>query len=216
MDRLDEQREYYRLRAPEYDEWWRAQGRYAKSPAEQRRWLGDIAEVEAALEEFGPGGDVLELAAGTGWWTQRLARTARRVTAVDANEETLALNRERTAPYGNVDYVIADLFAWTPPEAAFDVVFFGYWLSHVPEERLPAFQRMVTSALRPGGRVFVVDSYRPERLPDDVQERVLNDGRRFEVVKRYWQPAELEAVPGWRLTATVTAGRGIVYGRTAA
>jgi hypothetical protein len=59
-----------------------------------------------------------------------------------------------------------------------------------------------------------VDSYHTERLHDDVQERVLNDGRRFEVVKRYWQPAELEAIPGWGLAARVTTGRSIVYGAT--
>jgi SAM-dependent methyltransferase len=215
MDRLEEQREYYRQRAPEYDQWWQAQGQYAKSREDEDRWFADVAEVERALDDFQPAGDVLELAAGTGWWTRRLARHAQRVTAVDAAEETLAINQAATGHLGNVRYVTADIFSWEPPAAAFDVVFFSYWLSHVPADRLPGFQSQVTAALRPGGRVFVVDSYHTERLPDDVQERVLNDGRRFSVVKRYWQPDELEQIPGWRLAARVTAGRGIVYAGTA-
>lgn len=215
MDRLDEQREYYRQRAPEYDQWWQARGQYAKSPEDEARWFADVAEVEQALDDFGPAGNVLELAAGTGWWTRRLARHARQVTAVDAAEETLAINRaSASGHFGNVRYVTADIFSWKPPAAAFDVVFFSYWLSHVPADRLADFQRQVTAALRPGGRVFVVDSYHTERLPGDVQQRVLNDGRRFAVIKRYWQPEELEAIPQWRLAARVTAGQSIIYGCT--
>jgi ubiquinone/menaquinone biosynthesis C-methylase UbiE len=132
MDRLEEQREYYRQRAPEYDDWWQARGQYAKSPEEERRWFADVAEIERALDAFAPAGDVLELAAGTGWWTRRLARHARRVTAVDANEETLGFNREKTAEFGNVDYVTADIFAWTPPAGAFDVVSFAQRANHEP------------------------------------------------------------------------------------
>ena len=73
------------------------------------------------------------------------------------------------------------------------------------------FQQQVTAALRPGGRVFLVDSYHHERLPDDRQQRVLSNGRRFEVVKRSWQPDELEAIPDWRLTARVSANQHIIY-----
>ena len=211
MDRLTEQLEYYRQRAPEYDQWWRSQGRYAKSPPDERRWAADVAEVEQALDRFAPAGDVLELAAGTGWWTERLIRHARHVTAVDAAEEALALNRRRTGGAGKVSYVAADLFRGELPPGGFDVVFFAYWLSHVPEEELALFTRRVAGALRPGGRVFLLDSYHPQRLAGDRQRRELNDGRRFTVVKRYWQPAELAAVGGWGLTARVSAHRHIVY-----
>jgi demethylmenaquinone methyltransferase/2-methoxy-6-polyprenyl-1,4-benzoquinol methylase len=211
VDRLDEQREYYRERAPEYDQWWQAQGQYAKSPLEAQRWFDDVGEVSQALDEFAPAGDVLELAAGTGWWTSRLARHAGHVTAVDASPEALALNHDKTEKSGKVAYVVADLFAWDPPRSSFDVVFFAYWLSHVPSDRLDLFRRRVTSALRPGGRIFLIDSYHHERLPDDRQQRVLNDGRRYEVVKRYWQPDELSAIPDWHLSATVTANRHIIY-----
>jgi demethylmenaquinone methyltransferase/2-methoxy-6-polyprenyl-1,4-benzoquinol methylase len=214
MDRLAEQKEYYRHRAPEYDQWWQRRGQYEVDPGARERWFADVREVEQALDDFGPAGDVLELAAGTGWWTERLARHARQVTAVDASGETLELNRRRAGPGGNVTYVQADIFAWTPPPAGFDVVFFSFWLSHVPDERLAGFWRQVAGALRPGGRVFLVDSYHHERLDGDVQPRVLTDGRRFEVVKRFWQPDELTtyaAGVGWRLDTRTTRNQSILY-----
>jgi len=212
MDILGEQRTYYRERAAEYDEWWFRVGRYALPPEEKRGWLADVAEVEAALGRFAPRGDVLELACGTGLWTHHLARHAPRVTAVDASPEMIARNKARVS--GTVTYVVADLFDWTPPAHAFDVCFFAYWLSHVPADRLAAFWAMVGTALRPGGRVFLVDSYRAEPLAGHTQERELNDGRRFRVVKRFWQPAELAADAGglgWSLDARVTRHGGILY-----
>jgi len=211
VDILDQQRDYYRHRAPEYDQWWRREGRYTLDEQARQNWEQDIAEVAHALDAFAPAGDVLELAAGTGWWTERLTRHATHITAVDASTETLALNRERTGATGKVTYRQADIFAWTPPASAFDTVFFAYWLSHVPAERLDAFWAMAGHALRPGGRVFLIDSYRPERVPGDLQHRRLNDGREFRVVKRFWQPAELEAIPGWRLTARVTTHRHVIH-----
>jgi SAM-dependent methyltransferase len=211
MDVLSEQRDYYRHRAPEYDQWWQRQGQYSLDPEAEKGWFADIAEAERALDTFAPAGDVLEYAAGTGWWTERLTRHARHVTAVDAHTETLDLNRERTAAAGNVTYLQADIFAWSPPEGAFDAVFFGYWISHVPESLLPGFWADVRRALRPGGRVFLLDSYQPQRLDNDLQQRRLNDGRAFQVIKRYWQPDELESLPGWRLKAQVTTHRHVIY-----
>lgn len=198
---LEGQKAYYRARAPEYDEWFERRGRYDMGPELNRRWADEVAEVEAALAAFGPHGHVLELAAGTGWWTERLARLADRVTAVDASPETLELNRLRLAGAG-VDYLVADLFRLRP-EPVHDVVFFSFWLSHVPESRFDAFWESVRAALRPGGRVFFVDSLRvstttaiDQPLPppgDPVARRRLNDGREFDVVKVFYDPGELEA-----------------------
>ena len=65
--------------------------------------------MAAALDAFGASGDVLELAGGTGWWTARLARTARHLTVIDSSSESLKLDRERVGR-PDVDYVVADLF----------------------------------------------------------------------------------------------------------
>jgi SAM-dependent methyltransferase len=208
-DLLGEQKRYYAERAPEYDDWWYRRGRYTRDPERERRWLLDVAEVEEALRVFGPVGEVLELAAGTGIWTRRLVPAADRVVAVDANAETLALNTPAA------DLVLADIFSWRPPQQ-FDVVFFSFWLSHVPEERFEAFWGLVRSALRPGGRVFLIDSGPPE-VPGDgeLQVRQLADGREFTIVKRFWRPDELAqrvAGLGFELDLRLSRGGFFLYG----
>ena len=139
---LSEQQRYYRARASEYDDWWFRRGRYTLDGEAREGWLADVAELESELERFGPAGDVLELAAGTGIWTQSLARYASRVTAVDASPEVLERNRATVGPDAAVEYVVADLFAWEPARA-YDVCFFGFWLSHVPRERVAEFWGLV-------------------------------------------------------------------------
>lgn len=184
-DVLAEQKRYYAERAPEYDDWWYRRGRYTRDPERERRWLVDVAELEKRLQGFAPRGDVLELAAGTGIWTRKLVPAADRVVAVDANAETLALNTQAA------ELVVADIFGWRPPQQ-FDVVFFSFWLSHVPEERFAEFWALVHSALRPGGRVFLIDSGPPEVAGEgELQVRQLADGREFTIVKRFWQPDDL-------------------------
>ncbi|HEU0053156.1 MAG TPA: class I SAM-dependent methyltransferase, partial [Longimicrobium sp.] len=157
---IEEQKAYYRARAAEYDEWFLRHGRYDYGPEFRARWDGEVARVREELARFAPGGRVLELACGTGWWTEELARWADRLTAVDASDEVLELNRERV-PVAHVERVRADIFALRP-EPAHDVVFFSFWLSHVPPERFDAFWETVAGALAPGGRVFFVDSLRTE------------------------------------------------------
>jgi SAM-dependent methyltransferase len=213
MSILDEQRAYYEARAGEYDEWWHRQGRYTMEPDEEQRWFADVASVERALDNFAPTGDVLEFACGTGLWTRHLARHARSVLAVDASPAVIDLNRARNLG-AHVRYRQEDIFAWSPPPSAFDVVFFSYWLSHVPEDLFAPFWRKVATALRPGGRAFLIDSYHSAELPGHMQDRTLNDGREFRIVKHFWQPAALAAAVaplGWHLTAELTPNNHIIH-----
>ena len=115
-------------------------------------WRRQVATVETALHAFEPTGKVLELAGGTGWWTQRLAETADGLTVVDSSPEALALNRERVGR-PDVRYDVADLFGWRP-DSSYDVVFFSFWLSHVPRTRFGDFWSLVRSCLAPSGRAF--------------------------------------------------------------
>jgi SAM-dependent methyltransferase len=178
-------------------------------------WFADVAALESELERFAPRGDVLELAAGTGNWTRHLVRYADRVTAVDAVPEVLELNRAKLGKA--VDHVLADVFAWEPPRA-FDVCFFAFWLSHVPSGRFEAFWQLVEGALRPDGRVFVVDNAHlgdhTVSMGGEVVRRSLSDGREFEIVERFWTPAELErelAALGWQLSAGATPEGHFVF-----
>jgi len=213
-DPVAEQKRYYAERAPEYDDWWYRRGRYELEPEALGRWQADIAEAEAALEEFAPGGTVLELAAGTGIWTRKLVRLAERVVAVDANAETLALNTS------DAELVRADVFEFEPAQR-FDLVFFSFWLSHVPEQRFDEFWSLVRAALVPGGRVFLVDSGAGDTAhtgtdqADWEETRSLSDGRTFRIVKRRWAPGELtdRVRPlGFELDLRDTANGHFLYG----
>ena len=229
---LAEQRAYYRARAPEYDEWWQRRGRYDRGPDEQAEWDRQVAVLDAALESFGATGRVLELAGGTGWWTERLARTADTLTVVDASPETLERNRARVGR-ADVDYVVADLFDWRPQHHpgtdGFDVVFFSFWLSHVPRRRFSGFWSQVRECLAPDGRVFLIDNrddpvappagtsptkdpYVVEYTPDQ-HRRQLSDGSEYHVVKVMYEPDELQAAieaEGW--AASIDATRWFVFG----
>lgn len=216
---LQEQIDYYRARAPEYDDWWLRTGRYEADDDFGRRWEAGKRELDEALRAFAPAGQVLEIAAGTGNLTVSLAAIAgvEHITAIDTSEEALAIARTKVADTARVAFVQADVFSWRPPRP-FDVVAFGFWLSHVPPRRFASLWRLVGEALRPGGRVFFVDNAIPVEqaataegrqvatptsrtwLDQGVSARTLADGRRFHIVKRTWNPGELEqqlASLGW-------------------
>ncbi|MEV8367751.1 class I SAM-dependent methyltransferase [Streptomyces niveus] len=172
---LAEQISYYRAGAAEYDR-----------PYTER---AELRRLPAVIDDLPIGGDVLELACGTGRWTPLLAARARSVTAVDVTAEVLDLARART-PFPHVRFVQADVFAWQPPRR-YDTVFFAFWLSHVPPARLPAFWSSVASMLTPGGRaVFIDDGPAAAAGEEGVTEgpvptvlRRLDDGSRYRVVK---------------------------------
>lgn len=213
-DPVAEQKRYYAERAPEYDDWWYRHGRYELEPDALARWRADVVEAEAALEAFAARGSVLELAAGTGIWTRKLVRLAERVVAVDANAETLALNTT------DAELLRADVFEWGPAER-FDLVFFSFWLSHVPDERFDEFWGLVRDALETDGRVFLVDSGTGDTAhtgtdqADWEETRSLADGRTFRIVKRRWTPQELAARVGplgFELDLRDTANGHFLYG----
>jgi SAM-dependent methyltransferase len=198
-DVLADQRLFYRARAPEYDEWWQRRGRYDDGPQDAAEWNRQVQRVVQAVDTFGPVGDVLELAGGTGWWSQHLARTATTLTVLDSSSETLRINRQRVSR-PDVTYMVADVFDWRP-ERRYDTVFFSFWLSHIPRRLFEKFWGLVGSCLRPDGRAFLIDNRRdPTRTAqdpyvideaDDVQRRRLNNGSEHRVVKVFYEPDEL-------------------------
>ena len=200
---LQDQIDYYRARAGEYDEWWFRTGRYDRGPDFNEQWRSEVAEVERAVAEWVKARrprNVVELACGTGLFTRLLAPMVDKLTAIDASPEVLALNRARVTAE-NVEYLQADLFAWRP-SARYDAAFFSFWLSHVPEERFAAFWEAVAAALEPGGVAYLIDSaFDPTSTAKDhavpgrdagIVTRRLNDGREFRIVKLFYEPAALE------------------------
>lgn len=199
-DILQEQIAYYRARASEYDEWFYRQGRYDHGAELNQQWADEAEQVRQALYTLGPVESALELACGTGIWTQELVRISQQVTALDASPEVIAINQAKLNHDPRVTYVQADLFAWEP-DTQYDVVFFGFWLSHVPPEKLDAFLVNVARAVRRGGHVFLVDSRRTQSGTahdhasyehENIRHtRKLNDGREFTIIKIFYSPDAL-------------------------
>jgi demethylmenaquinone methyltransferase/2-methoxy-6-polyprenyl-1,4-benzoquinol methylase len=197
---LDEQILYYRRRADEYDNWFHRKGRYDRGEAQRRSWFEEVEEVRRKLDAAKPRGRVLELACGTGLWTERLAPHADSVTALDTSPEVIVRNSARVAS-DRVRYLQVDLFSWQPDQA-YDFVFFGFWLSHVPEARFEAFWRLVQRACAPGATIFFVDNrreptsnavdQRPGSPDDETVRRRLEDGSEFTIIKRFFEPVALE------------------------
>src|SRR5262245_16392636 len=128
-DVLADQVEYYRRRAGEYDV--TAYGDIAAA-------RGRIARLVARMR---PTGRVLEIACGTGLWTEALAGPADSVTAIDAAPEVVEIARDRVRS-ASVSFQVADVFSWSP-NARFDVIFFSAWLSHVPRGRFEQFWQLL-------------------------------------------------------------------------
>src|SRR5262245_45261101 len=128
-------RDYYDQRAAEYDQWYLREGRFANRP-KPAHWHAEVAQLRERVAAFG-GGRLLEIAAGTGWWTQHLARRAE-VTALDYAPAMLAQACARLRAQGlRAALVRGDAYQLPFGAARFDYCFFGFWLSHVPYTRLP-------------------------------------------------------------------------------
>lgn len=197
---IQEQIDYYRARASEYDEWFYRIGRYDRGDEIKQRWFNEVDVVKQALQQVGQVEEILELASGTGIWTQELLNIGKKITAIDASEEVIEINRSKlNSP--NVEYRQIDLFAWEP-DAEYDLVFFSFWLSHVPPELVDLFLTKVYKSVRVGGQVFIVDSRFEHTstannhiLIDDgsiYKSRKLNDGREFQIVKIFYHPDKLQ------------------------
>lgn len=200
LDRLlEEQLAYYRALAADY--------------LSQTLDLPGGEEMTEALDAFQPAGSALEFACGPGVWTGRLLRYATDVTALDASPEMLAIAAARVASE-RVRFVQADLFTWKP-DRRYDVVFMGFWLSHVPAERFASFWSLVADCLKPAGRVFFADD--AYRTPGELVEgpsssairRQIPDGSAYRLVKAPHRPADLERqlrCLGWDIKVTSVAG----------
>lgn len=207
---LADQIAYYRARAAEYDE-----TSYGVA-------TGERDAVPTIVDSLGITGEVLEIACGTGIWTVELARHANSLAALDSAPEMIALAADRTNDH-DVRFINTSVFDWTP-DTTYDVIFFAAWLSHVPANRFDEFWDTVAQALRPGGRVIVVDEL-PERAHNEtwcdgkIARRTLADGSEFSIVKIFYSAADLIerlARLGWTTTVTATEHNWLVAEATTA
>jgi demethylmenaquinone methyltransferase/2-methoxy-6-polyprenyl-1,4-benzoquinol methylase len=218
---------YYAARAAEYDDWYLRRGRYSHGALEDMAWQVELDQATMWLDRLPISGRIVELAAGTGWWSPLLAQKGE-LWASDALEEPLERARERLLAHGLRAH-IHRRDAWAEPDAPADVLFTGFWLSHVPRHRLEPFFDLAHRWLRPGGLFAFVDSAsadpvagaidRPAPPADDLARRRLADGREFTIPKVFYTAGELESAlkrAGFRDTQVTKTERFFLLGRATA
>ena len=181
---------YYQRRAPDYDEVYTKPERQA-----------DLRQLESVLPALFTGRDVLEVAAGTGYWTGFIASTATTVTATDYNSGPLAIALSRSYPRRNVRLQQADAFALDQLHGTCTAGFVGFWWSHIPHCDTDRFLRGLCTRLQPRSPVAIVDNRYVEGSSHPIthtdaggntyQHRVLADGSRHRVLKNFPTAAHL-------------------------
>src|SRR5215213_1967922 len=177
--------EYYDQRAPEYDDWWAGTGLFTARG--RPGWHEEVADMIAALRALPPA-RTLDVACGTGFLTRHLPGA---VTGLDASAAMLAIARTRI-PGGRV--VRGDALAPPFADGAFERVASGHFYGHLePPDRA----RFLAAARRLAPELLVIDSARRADVPAErIDTRVLNDGSRHEVFKRWFERDALRAELG--------------------
>jgi SAM-dependent methyltransferase len=174
--------EYYERRASEYDDWWNGTGLFAER--ERPGWHDEVAALVDALRALPPA-RTLDVACGTAFLGRHLPG---RVTGLDASPAMLAIARERIA---GGDVVLGDALDPPFPDGAFERVATGHFYGHLRE---PERTRFLAQAHRLAPELLVIDSARRAGVPAErMDPRVLRDGSRHEVFKRWLDPAQLLA-----------------------
>ena len=182
---------YYAQRASEYEHVYQKPERQA-----------DLQSLRSMVETTFAGADVFEVACGTGYWTEVVARSAASVVATDINEEVLALARSKRLGQ-RVTFRREDAYALTPPSRRFTTGLSAFWWSHVPKSKLRGFLRGFHRVVSSGAKVVFMDnvyvegsstpiSHRDEH-GDTYQIRRLEDGGSHEVLKNFPTESELRA-----------------------
>ena len=186
---LSPMQRYYEARAAEYD-------RVYLKPERQ----ADLRDIERWLENLLVDETVLEIACGTGHWTQFIAAVAAHVVGVDSAAQTLAIARQRLA-LDKVELLRCDAYCLPAQLGQFTAAFAGFWFSHVPKSRRLEFLRGVQARLQQGRTLVMLDNRyvaasssplsRTDAAGNTYQQRLLDDGSRHEVLKNFPSQAEL-------------------------
>ena len=181
---------YYSARAREYEQIYSKPERQA-----------DIEHLQKLLPRHFAGRRVLEVACGTGYWTQFLIREAKSIVAVDASPETLEIAAEKVWPPGRVSFRAADAYDLPQDLGTFDAAFAGFWWSHIPVRDRRTFLRSLDQRLNVGATVVLLDNLFVERNSTPIahrdadgntyQRRRLNDGSEHVVLKNFSAEDEL-------------------------
>jgi 2-polyprenyl-3-methyl-5-hydroxy-6-metoxy-1,4-benzoquinol methylase len=183
--------DYYRRRAAEYE------AIYAK-PERQ----ADLVLLRHAIPAMLRGARVLEIACGTGYWTQLAAAVAAELVATDLAEEPMRIAQSKSYATQPA-FTLADAYALPESLGRFDAALAVFWWSHVPRQRIGEFLASLHGRLEPGARVVLMDNRFVKGSSTPVSEidaygntyqlRQLGDGSEVRVLKNFPDEGELRS-----------------------
>ena len=201
-----ETEKYYNKRAREYEQI------YFRDDTARRKEIADEAE---RLKKLTGGCRVLELACGTGYWTQSMSEAAGSIDAVDLSPEMLGEAQKKT--YGcPVTFTQSDLHTYQAEAGVYDVVALGFWFSHQPRQEYQPFFDLITRPLKPGGKIWMIDNNPPAEGPlthharvdthgNNFKYRFLDNGEQFTILKNYFERVGLQNLfsPRFRIESLI-------------
>ena len=184
---------YYAKRAREYEQIY-------EKPERQH----ELAWLRERIPKLYKGRTVLEVACGTGYWTQYLAPAAHRVYACDINEPVLEIAREKGI--AGATFFKADAISLEGVPTGCNAAFAGFWWSHVKKSGLRQFVANLAGKVEPGAVVAILDNAwapgsstpisRTDAEGNTYQMRKLASGEQVEVLKNFPTPGELTEAIG--------------------
>lgn len=190
---MDALARYYAQRAPEYE-------RIYQKPERQ----ADLRTLREFVVQTFAGRRVLEIACGTGWWTEVLSRTARSVLATDLNDEVLAIAQTKPLGDATISFQRCDAFQLDQVAGEFNAALAVFWWSHLTRRELERFLETLHRRLEPGSVVVFIDNIfvpgsstlisRRDEEGNTYQQRRLDDGTTTEVLKNFPTDEEITRV----------------------
>lgn len=183
---------YYDRRAAEYEAIYHKPERQA-----------DLWQATTLLQGIFKNRQVLEIACGTGYWTQRIAEVAHSVRAIDVNESVIEIAKTKSYPRQNVMFEVADLYEIPPLQPA-EALFGGFIWSHIPKQNLAAFIAQSNRLVKAGGTIVFMDNRyvpgsstpisRHDEHGNTYQTRHLQNGEQYSILKNFPEKMELEKI----------------------
>ncbi|MFC5450448.1 methyltransferase domain-containing protein [Paenibacillus aestuarii] len=187
--------DYYGARAEEYERIY-----HRDDPDYQQ----GLILLRHAMTGVVRGRRVLEVACGTGYWTQAAADAAEHILGVDIRPEVLQIAKAKPWPAGKVDFCIGDAYRLDQVEGGFNCGVANFWFSHIPRNRLDEFLESFHRRLGHGATVFIADNVyvagrggeliRKEDSEDTFKRRELADGTQHDIIKNYYSYDELNDI----------------------
>ncbi len=147
---------------------------------------------------------VLEIACGTGNWTQILANKCNTVTAVDSSRQSLSIAQKKLRELNNITFVCTDAYSLDTLEGSFDAVFAADFFSHIPKNEIDSFLLMLQNIVKPKTPVIFLEMSENQYFREEtnyidndknrISIRELPNGESFEVIKNFLSEDQLQDI----------------------